>query len=404
MKIFDNPNYNFVKHRWKAVAISAVVILAGVAAFFVTGVNWGIDFAGGATVTLKFKSTPPLAQLRNDLPDATIQQYGKAEENSLLIRLPGISKEVDYAGQVVQRLHTRMNPEAAGKHDLNYFGSDRLAGILKQADPDARGTQPSAIQYYDALAKRIIAKRSEVGIFTSMQQVTSTQGISTATAKVLSEKTFLGAFNVLNQETVGPAVGKDLQTKAILAIVLSSLAMGIYIWLRFSDLTFGLGAIVCIVHDVAIALAFLIIMKLEFSLNIVAALLTIVGYSINDTVVMFDRIRENKRKIKKPMSLSEHLDLSINQTLSRTILTSGTVFLVLLALLGFGGDVIRGFAWILTIGVISGTYSTLFIVPAVAVAIDNARNRRGNGNGSRPPAVATRNDVPAAPAQKRKAS
>jgi len=404
MKIFDNPNYNFVMHRWKAVAISVVVILAGVAAFFVSGVNWGIDFAGGATVTLKFKSNPPLAELRNDLPDATIQQYGKAEEHNLLIRLPGISKEVDYAGQVVQRLHAKLNPEATGKHDLNYFGSDRLAGILKQADPDNRGTQPVALEYYDALAKRIIAKRSEVGIFTSMQQVTSTQGVSTATTEVLSKQTFLGAFNVLNQETVGPAVGKDLQTKAILAIVLSSLAMGIYIWLRFSDLTFGLGAIVCIIHDVAIALAFLIIMKLEFSLNIVAALLTIVGYSINDTVVMFDRIRENKRKIKRPMSLGEHLDLSINQTLSRTILTSGTVFLVLLSLLGFGGDVIRGFAWILTIGVISGTYSTLYIVPAVAVAIDNARNRRGNGNGSRPPAVAARVEAPAAPAPKRKAS
>jgi preprotein translocase subunit SecF len=402
MKIFDNPNYNFVKHRWKAVAISVVLILAGVAAFFVSGVNWGIDFAGGASVTLKFKSAPPLAQLRNDLPDATIQQYGKAEEHSLLIRLPGISKEVDYAGQVVQRLHTKMNPEATGKHDLNYFGSDRLAGILKQADPDARGTQPVALEYYDALAKRIIAKRSEVGIFTTMQQVTSTQGVTTATTKVLSEQTFLGAFNVLNQETVGPAVGKDLQTKAILAIILSSLAMGIYIWLRFSDLTFGLGAIICIVHDVAIALAFLIIMKLEFSLNIVAALLTIVGFSINDTVVMFDRIRENKRKIKRPMSLGEHLDLSINQTLSRTILTSGTVFLVLVALVAFGGDVIRGFAWIMIVGVVSGTYSTLFIVPAVAVAIDNARNRRGNGN--RPPAVSARAEAPAAPAPKRKAS
>jgi preprotein translocase subunit SecF len=402
MKIFDNPNYNFVKHRWKAVAVSVVIILAGIAIYFVNGVNWGIDFAGGASVTLKFKSTPPLAELRNDLPDATIQQYGKADEHNLLIRLPGISKEVDYAGQVVQRLHAKMNPEATAKHDLNYFGSDRLAGILKQADPDARGTQPVALQYYDDLAKRIIAKRSEVGIFTTMQQVNSTQGVSTATTKLLSEKTFLGAFNVLNQETVGPAVGKDLQTKALLAIILSSLAMGIYIWLRFSDLTFGLGAIVCIIHDVAVALAFMIIMKLEFSLNIVAALLTIVGYSINDTVVMFDRIRENKRKIKRPMSLGEHLDLSINQTLSRTILTSGTVFLVLVALIVFGGDVIRGFSWILIVGVVSGTYSTLYIVPAVAVAIDNARNRKSNGN--RPPAVSARAEAPAAPAPKRKAS
>jgi preprotein translocase SecF subunit len=172
--------------------------------------------------------------------------------------------------------------------------------------------------------------------------------------------------------------------------------MGLYIWARFRDLTFGLGAVACIIHDVAISLAFLLLMKLEFSLNIVAALLTIVGYSINDTVVMYDRIRENKRKIK-PMSLGEHLDLAINQTLSRTILTSGSVFLVLVALIAFGGDVIRGFAWILMMGVISGTYSTLYIVPAVAVGIDHLRN------GSRSPAAA-RVEAPTPAAQKRKAS
>jgi len=397
MQIFVNPNYNFVKHRWKGVAVSVVFVIAGIAAFFMNGVNWGIDFAGGANVTLKFKGNPPLSELRRDLPDATIQQYGKAEEHNLLIRLPQIGKESDYAGQVVERLHAKLNPEGTTKHDLNYFGSDRLATLLKQADPDVRGTQPVALQYYDDLAKRIIDNRSAVGIFSTMQQVTSTPGVTTASARLLSEKTYLGEFNVLNQETVGPAVGKELQKKAILAIILSSLAMGIYIWLRFSDLTFGLGAVACIVHDVAIALAFLLIMKLEFSLNIVAALLTIVGYSINDTVVMYDRIRENKKKIKKPMSLGEHLDLAINQTLSRTILTSGTVFLVLVALIAFGGDVIRGFAWILIMGVISGTYSTLYIVPAVAVAIDKARN----GNGNRPSSVTS---MPATPAQKRKAS
>jgi preprotein translocase subunit SecF len=397
MQIFVNPNYNFVKHRWKGVFVSVVFVIAGIAAYFVNGVNWGIDFAGGATITLKFKGAPPLAELRRDLPDAMIQQYGKVEENNLLIRLPKIGKEIDYAGQVVEGLRTKMNPEAATKHDLNFFGSDGLAAILKQADPDVRGTQPAALQYYEDLAKRIIETRSSVGIFTSMQQVTSTQGVTTATAKLLNEKTFLGEFNVLNQETVGPAVGRDLQKKAMLAIILSSLAMGIYIWLRFSDLTFGLGAVACIVHDVAIALAFLLIMKLEFSLNIVAALLTIVGYSINDTVVMYDRIRENKKKIKKPMSLGEHLDLSINQTLSRTILTSGTVFLVLVALIAFGGDVIRGFAWILIMGVISGTYSTLYIVPAVAVALDKWRNA------GRPVPASARTEAPAVASQKRRA-
>jgi preprotein translocase subunit SecF len=376
MQIFVNPDYKFVKHRWTGVIISSLLLLAGLVGYLTFGVNWGIDFAGGATLTLKFRETPPISELRSELQDATIQQYGQASDNAVLIRLPKTGREGDYAGQVTESLVKKFNPESASKHDLNYLGSDRLSTLLRQRDPDNKGTQPSATEYYDALSRRIIENRSKVGIFTNMSQVTATQGVTAATAKVLNEQTFLGDFIVLNAETVGPQVGAELQRKALLAIILSSLAMGIYIWLRFRDLAFGVASIICIIHDVAIALAFMLLMRLEFSLNIIAALLTIVGYSINDTVVMFDRVRENKRKIKKPMDISEHLDLAINQTLSRTILTSGTVFLVLLALLAFGGEVIRGFAWILTIGVISGTYSTLIIVPAVVVALEKWKSNR----------------------------
>ena len=392
MKIFENPNYDFIKYRWHAVILSLIVIGVGVAVFLTRGVNVGVDFAGGANIVLKFQSAVPLDQLRAQLPAATIQQYGAAAENAVLIRLPKQATESDYAGAVVEALHTSINPEAATKHDLNYLGRDRLASLLIETDPESRGANPAATTYYTDAAKKVVDKRSELGIFTSMQQ--ATEGTTPAIAKVLNERCFLGRFNLLNQETVGPQMGRQLQMKAFWAIVASSIAMGLYIWIRF-DFVFGVAAMICIVHDVLIALTFLLLMNLEFSLNVVAAILTIVGYSINDTVVTYDRVRENRKKIKKPMGLAEHLNLAMNQTLSRTILTSGTVFLVLLAMLFLGGEVIRGFSWILTIGVVSGTYSTLYILPAVAVGWENWKSSR------RPPTAASRMEPPSSSSQAR---
>jgi preprotein translocase subunit SecF len=224
--------------------------------------------------------------------------------------------------------------------------------------------------------------------------------MTTNIARVIQEQTFLGQFNVFGQETVGPQVGRELQQKAIWAVILSTLAMGAYLWLRF-DLMFGVAAVVCIVHDVLISLAFLALIHGEFSLNIVAAMLLIVGYSINDTVVTYDRVRENKRKIKTRMTFDEQLNLAMNQTLSRTILTSGTVVIVLISLALFGGKVIHEFALVLLVGVIAGTYSTITIVPAVAIAWNNFTGRKRDISG---PAKSARVE-PAreeVPAEKRK--
>jgi preprotein translocase subunit SecF len=395
MQIFVNSKYDFVRWRFHAVAFSVLFMLLGVAMFLKHGVNWGIDFAGGATVTLKFRDAVPMDRLRADLASASIQQYGKADDHAVLIRLPELNKEVDYAGLTVAKLNADLNPQGNTKLDLNFHGRDRLAELLSSIDPDSKGSALSARDYYKNVAQNVINKRSEVGIFTNMRQVTSAPGVTTNIAGVINDKTFLGAFNVLNQETVGPQVGHDLQQKAIWAVVLSTLAMGAYLWMRF-DLMFGVSAIVCIVHDVLMSLAFLMMLNGEFSLNIVAALLLIVGFSINDTVVMYDRVRENKRKLKTRMTLEEQLNLAMNQTLSRTILTSGSVVIVLVALLLFGGKVIHEFAWILLIGVLAGTYSTVTIVPAVAIAWNNLTGRKHDLSGpvARPRADNTRQEPP----------
>jgi preprotein translocase SecF subunit len=394
MQIFVNSKYDFVKWRFYAVSFSILFMLLGLAMFLKHGVNWGIDFAGGATISLRFKDAVPMDRLRADLSNATIQQYGKAENNSVLIRLPELAKETDYAGQTVAKLNADLNPQQGTKLDLNFHGRDRLTELLYSTDPDAKGTTPAARDYYRNIAQNIVTRRSELGIFTNMGQLTSAPGVTTRIAGVLNDKCFLGAFNVLDQETVGPQVGHDLQQKAILAVILSTLAMGLYLWIRF-DLMFGASAIVCIIHDVLMSLAFLMMINGEFSLNIVAALLLIVGFSINDTVVMYDRVRENRRKLKTRMNLEEQLNLAMNQTLSRTILTSGSVVIVLVALILFGGKVIHEFAWILLIGVLAGTYSTVTIVPAVAIAWNNLTGRTHDlaGPANRPTRVEPKQDV-----------
>jgi preprotein translocase subunit SecF len=367
MQVFLNTNYDFLKWRWRAVALSVVIMLIGLGIFLTRGANVGIDFAGGANVILRFQESVPVDQLRATISDATIQQYGKPEENSVLLRLPQAKGEGDYAGQVVKLLNQRLNGDLGSRLDLNFQGRDAIAETLKAKDPDRKGAAEDAHNYYYGVAQNVVARRSELGIFRSMGDIKGTPGLTPAAATVLEQSAVLGKFNVLSQETVGPQVGSELQRKAMFAIIFSILAMGIYIAIRF-DLKFGVAAIICLIHDILIGLAFLMMINGEFEIITVAALLMIVGYSINDAVVVYDRVRENMRKVKVKDNLFEEvLNRSLNQTLSRTVLTGGSVMLVLISLILFGGEVINEFAWLLLIGTIAGTYSTLTVVPAVVV-------------------------------------
>ncbi len=182
-------------------------------------------------------------------------------------------------------------------------------------------------------------------------------------------------FEILRVESVGPRVGKDLRRKGFLAVAAATLAMGIYIALRF-EVRFGIGTGVALVHNVLVVFVFLCLFGYEFDLNIVAALLTIVGFSVNDNVVISDRIRENMRKNRRE-PLAALLNRAINETLSRTILNSGTAVIVALALFLLGGQMIHGFAFALLIGFLVGTYSSIFIASPIVLYLE--RGKAGSG-------------------------
>ncbi len=240
------------------------------------------------------------------------------------------------------------------------FKSDTSTDKIRQAFQSA-GFEGSIIQDYGP--KEVMVRTPETG--------RNASSLSTDVEKAATSAFGAGNYEVRRIEMVGPKVGRDLTRKAILAIFFSWMGILIYVGVRF-EFRYALGGILALVHDVLITITFLSLFNKEFDLNVVAALLTIVGYSINDTIVIFDRIRENARKNIK-QSLTEIINASVNQTLSRTILTSFTVFVVLLALFFFGGQVIHDFAFALIVGTISGVYSTVFIASPIVLLFEKIK-------------------------------
>jgi preprotein translocase subunit SecF len=297
--IFENANYNFVRWRWHAIALSWAIVLAGVAVAVARGgVPLGIDFTGGTIVIVQFEQPVAEDVVRSALDavttDKVVQQYGDPAQHELLIRMPLAAQQ-----------------EGSG------------------LDQNARAT-------VDALTKADVGK-----------------------------------FEVISTEIVGPVVGKDLQLKGIYATLASLAGILIYIGLRF-QFNFGVGAIVATFHDIIVTMAFLVFFNYDLSLNVIAAILTITGYSVNDTIVIFDRIRENSRS-KRRESLEKVVNDSINQTLSRTIITAGTTLLTVLSLYFFGGEVLRGFAFTMIVGIITGTYSSMYIAASIAIILGGAQ-------------------------------
>ncbi len=379
MNLLANTKIDFMKYRKVFVWVSVALLLVAVGELFVIGkLNLGIDFAGGTQLTVKFQEEPDPDQLRSimtaaGIEDTSIQRFGDAGDNEVIIKTATVSgSEQGSQALIVEALDAALGtPGTASSFDLNRNGREALTDLLIRLDPQGLLNQESGADVetlrpqYRLVADAVIDVREEDGMFAGVGDLDSVSGVDATTLQAIRDNVSFGNYAVLGAENVGPQIGGELRKKGIAAIVLSLLGMLIYIWVRF-ELRFGVGALVALTHDVLITLGLFALMNFEFNLTTVAAFLTVVGYSVNDSVVVFDRVRENLRRTRS-QPLVEVMNLSLNQTLSRTVLTSGTTLIVVGSLLFAGGDVLRGFAFIIAVGVIIGTYSSIYVASPFAL-------------------------------------
>jgi preprotein translocase subunit SecF len=390
MEFFRDTKIDFMGPRRWMLGLSVLAMAAAVVLLFgMSHLNIGIDFAGGTQLTVKFQEQPDVEQLRGLLaeagyPDAGIQRFGDPGSNEVMIKTPLIEgSEEGSRDAVIAAFEGEFNAERGDRFDLNEQGREALASLLVSLDPDslAGGDEATMRDHYKEVAEAIFDLREEDGILTSWEQLEAPEQVSPAVRSALEGNAVLGDFHVLAAENVGPVIGRELRNKGILAVTFSILGMMAYIWVRF-ELRFGIGAVVATIHDVLITLAAYALAGYEFNLTTIAAFLTVVGYSVNDTVVVFDRVRENLRRVRRE-PLEKVLNISLNQTLSRTVLTSGTTLLAVGSLFVLGGDVIRGLSFVLLVGIVIGTYSSIYIASPMVLYWDQWFARRaGRAPGS----------------------
>jgi preprotein translocase subunit SecF len=368
MELFQNTNFDFLKWKWVFIGASLVLTAAGLASWISKGgLTYGIDFKGGAEMRVRFQSEPPVDQIRRELGgkirgEISVQPVLGAGAPELLIGTEITDEAALNANRdlIEETLHA-MFGGAAGRVDLNNISSEELANLLR-----GRPGIPTSEDELQAVVGAIRdARVAKGGILSSFEELAGAPGVTPAVIEVLKETASLGKFAILSTDVVGPKIGEELKQKAIYATLYALGGMLVYLAFRF-EWIYGVAAVIAVFHDVIITLGLFSITDKPISLTVVAALLTLVGYSMNDTIVVFDRIREN-RKLGFRGSLEELINASINQTLSRTVLTSGLTFLTALALWLFGGVVLEGFSFALVVGILVGTYSSIFIASPILV-------------------------------------
>jgi preprotein translocase subunit SecF len=380
MDIVKNPKVDWLGLKWVFISISLILtVIAGVS-IVLGGLNLGVDFTGGTLVYVKFKEEPQLERIREILSEAALQaeeviRFDDPSLNEVQIRMAAVESEEAQvvtleSNQIFEALRQEYDQSQVetGRIDLNNISKSRLSTSLQELDPEGLRDEQSISEFsehYGEQADKIIDYRTnQSGMIRDFSELDSL-GIPTEVAETLREASYLGSFTVISVESVGPKVGEELRSRARAAIGFSLVGMLGYIAVRFWPI-YGFAALVALFHDVFITLGIFSLTGREISLTVVAALLTLVGYSINDTIVVFDRVRENLRLMRRS-DLGTIINASINQTLNRTIMTSGMTFLAVFSLYLFGGQVLQGFSFALVIGIIVGTYSSIAIASPIVL-------------------------------------
>lgn len=364
MRLFENLNIDFMSKRTTFYFVSAIILLAGILSIVIKGVEFGIDFKGGTEIALQFDKPVDVGYIRNEvdkigLGNVEVKTFGGS--NGILLRTEIQEIPSNIFPKVKERIESIIRNTYPG---IQFTTSDTTVNSVTYTFPDPQTAEVINNKLFDAGFQSTKASEEAAN-----KSILVRVGIGDWIKENFSQKFADNKFSVLKEDKVGPKVGKELKRDAVFSVMLSLLVILIYLGFRFK-FAFAVGAVIALFHDVLLTLGVFVVLygvipgfNLEISVSVVAAFLTLVGYSINDTVIVFDRVRE-QMKIHKSLSVEENMNHAINKTMSRTIITVFTVLITVIVLLIFGGEVLRGFAFALFIGMITGTYSSIFIASA----------------------------------------
>jgi preprotein translocase subunit SecF len=386
MEFFRQTNLNWMGKAKYFFGLSGLLLAIGVFGLIRNGMTYGIDFKGGTLVTVRFAQAPDVDSIRRDLQArglgrssiVAVHDLANPNANEVQIGLEGsAANEQDLDSDkalILTTLRQSFPSGEAGKQDFNAATVSDLTDYLTRLDPLHLGA--AAGDRYTQASNQLIDYREKTrgGLVSNLSDL-SNSGAQPEIVSAVQQGFYTGPFAVRGAEVVGPKVGADLRRQAVYVTLYALGGMLVYIAIRF-ELIYGIAAVLAVFHDVLITLGLFALLKFEISLTVIAAMLTLVGYSMNDTIVIFDRVRENNRLMRRE-PFPEIVNRSINQTLSRTILTSGLTFLTVLVLFIMGGPALRSFAFALVIGIVVGTYSSFGIAAPMVVAWNRWRGQSG---------------------------